>query len=168
MEELKLIVNCNEKHYSHNAGIKKLYKYIAGKGSNKNKEADIYIGAKGLSRKHDKAALQVINIQNALNKAKGRRIYHIVVSFPKDIKDYDMVREAADSIADFLFDDYQVYYAVHHSTDNLHIHFGVNAVSYLTGRKWHNSKKEFSQFKSSVLDKVNRVMEKNHYSPLKL
>lgn len=39
----------------------------------------------------------------------------------------------AGEIARYYSDKYQIFYAVHEDTDNVHIHFGMNTVSYVDG-----------------------------------
>ena len=75
----------------------------------------------------------------------------MVVSFPEGVKKRDVIT-ASKLIGEMIFRDkgFQSYYGVHTSTDNLHIHFCINAVSYLTGKKWHTNHGEFEVFKEEV------------------
>lgn len=167
----QLIINMVTNYYTSNKAIKNLFRYIVGKGNNEGKEHIRFSSAKGLSFDYKKAASQLIITQEALGKATDRRVYHIIVSFPesfKENKDGKLIDLIADSIAKVLFTDYQTFYAVHTSTDNLHIHFAFNAASYKTGIKWHKSQKEFREFREDILDVVNEILIEYGYEPMVL
>lgn len=164
----QLIIKIIDKYCPNDKDIRNLLQYIIGKGSNKNKERVQFISARGLSFNHEKAASQLIAIQRILKKDVGRRVYHMVVSFPKDFDDYKVVVLIAHSIAAMLFQDYHTFYGIHTSTDNLHIHFAFNAVSYRTGKKWHNTIKELIDFKEQILNIVNNTLIKYGYASMKL
>ena len=125
--------------YEKDKDIQELTQYIAGEGTNKEKEEVFYIGSKGLDQEHDKAAKQIIKMQRALKKNNGRRMYHMIISFNTSTK---IIYEEG----------YLVYYGIHTSTDNLHIHFAIDSVNYLSGKKWHKSRSEFMSFRNKVLD----------------
>lgn len=165
----KLIIKMNYKsYYPENKDIKNLIAYIAGKGKNRYSEKVAYIGAYGVKKNFKKAAEQFIKMQNALGKAKKRRVYHMCISFEKDIDNPDIVVQAAKAIGEEIFKKYQVFFGVHTSTDNLHIHFAINAVSYVDGRKWHTSKPKFQEIKENILELVNDVMGENKLPKLML
>ena len=50
--------------YEKDKDIQELTQYIAGEGNNKEKEEVFYIGSKGLDQEHDKAAKQIIKMQD--------------------------------------------------------------------------------------------------------
>ena len=105
---------------------------------------------RGVSSKASKAVGQMIAVQKAFGKADKRRMYQLIVSFEGNMRDADVIQQAADAIADMLFEEYQVFYGIHISTDNWHIHYAINAVSYKTGKKWHQSKREFEEMKRRI------------------
>lgn len=78
-------------------------------------------------------------------------MYHMVISFPQKVRDKAMVQKAADTAADILFENYQVFYGIHLSKENWHIHFAINAVSYRTGNKWHQNNREFRDMKEKFI-----------------
>lgn len=79
-------------------------------------------------------------------KTKGIQLRHFVLSFPaEEIDDPEVVYEIACHVARFVGRDYQVAFAVHENTENLHIHFMQNSVSYTTGLKYSGSKKDYYQ-----------------------
>ena len=148
------VITIFNKHYSKDSDIQNLLAYIAGNGREKNKQKVAYTGAAGIKRKHEKAAMQIIKTQEAFGKNKKRRIYHMVVSFPEDEKNIQFVKQAARAVASEIFRRYQVFYGVHTSTENLHIHFAINAVSYIDGKKWHMSKSELREFKYCLVQLI--------------
>lgn len=162
----KLVVKMLNEHYQKENDLKQLTAYIAGKGENQGKEAVPYIGANGVKREKDEAASQIIKVQKAFHKDSGRRAYHMVVSFPGDMKDTNAAIQTAKAIGDDIFSGYQVFYGVHTCTDNLHIHFAINAVSYTNGKKWHMGKGEFQEYKKHIQNLTNDVMLKNHLPEL--
>ncbi len=166
-----LIINIVKNYYIDNTAIKNLFRYIAGEGKNKGKERLRFSSAKGLSFNYKEAALQLIIMQEVLEKTAGRRVYHMVVSFPenfKEDKDGKPIDLVAYSIANVLFRDYQVFYGIHTSTDNIHIHFAFNAVSYRDGKKWHKSLAEFKEFKNEILYTVNDTLVRYGYEKMTL
>lgn len=79
-------------------------------------------------------------------KTKGIQLRHFILSFPpEEIDDPEIVYEIACHVARFIGRDYQIVFAVHENTDNLHIHFMQNSVSYTTGYKYSGSKKDYYQ-----------------------
>lgn len=103
-----------------------------------------------MSLKYKVAAEQIMIMQEALRKNKNRRIYHMVISFPTNIQNDILIIGFAKKVAALLWEEHQVYYAIHNSTDNKHIHFAINAVSYKTGKKWHKSKIELDELKGRI------------------
>ena len=67
------------------------------------------------------------------------------------------VKNAARDIADMLFESYQVFYAIHISKNNWHIHYAINAVSYKTGMKWHQNRKELAEMKRQICKLVSAI-----------
>ena len=138
------------KHYRKEDDIKNLLKYIGAEGRNKDKEILLIFKTRGTSKEVEKAVEQMIGVQKAYGKDKKRRVYHLIVSFPKEVKDKKYIKLCAEKIADMLFERYQVIYGIHTSKENWHIHYAINAVSYRDGKKWHKSKGEFAEWKTEI------------------
>lgn len=147
----QLAIKIINEHYPKDSDIRNLMAYIAGNGKWNYKEQVTYIGALGIKKNYEKAASQMIKTQKAFGKNKQRRVYHMIVSFSKEIKDIEIVKRTSKIIAAELFKRYQVFYGIHASTENLHIHFAINAVSYRDGKKWHMNKSEFKRFKEYLI-----------------
>ncbi len=63
-----------------------------------------------------------------------RQLRHFIVSFEENLcVDAYTASVMAREIAGYYADRYQIIYAVHEDTDNVHIHFGMNTVSYVDG-----------------------------------
>lgn len=147
-----------DEHYSEDEDIKNLIMYISGKGSNKGKE-HAYVDANGLRCDAEMAAMQIIGMQELLGKVSKRRAYHMIVSFTKGVK-LNSVISASKHIGEMLFREkgFQCYYGVHTSTDFLHIHYCINAISYMNGKKWHTNRKEFWEFNEEVRWLANKCI----------
>lgn len=164
----KLIIKMNKTPYLQDKDIKNLIAYIDGNGKNEDTQNVIYTNANGVKRGCNEAAGQFIKMQRALGKTNGRRAYHMVVSFEDNISNPDIVIQASEAIGKEIFRKYQVFFGIHASTDNLHTHFAINAVSYIDGKKWHTNKHEFQALKENLLNTVNEVMSKNNLPSLTL
>lgn len=146
----QLVIKMVATHYRTDADIKRLISYIAADGTNRHKEKLLCRCGRGVSQKPDKAAKEMMIVQKAFGKNKGRRMYHLIISFPEKMHNEDMIRKAAKMVSDILFKDYQVFYGIHISREHWHIHYAANAVNYRTGKKWHQSKGEFEKFKEEI------------------
>ena len=153
-----IVIKMHDQYYQKDSDIKKLIRYIAGETEKKEKTR--YCNGRGLPCNCKKASKAIIEVQKGYRKDSQRRIYHLFVSFPDYVTDANYVKLVAESIADMLYEKHQIYYGVHEDTDNLHIHFAINAVSYVDGRKWHQSKKEFEKMKKEI----QKIEKKIHQS----
>ena len=163
-----VVIKMSKEHYEAEKDIRNLIRYIAAEGKNKKNENLLCFKTRGTSGRVDEAIEQMIAVQGAYEKTNKRRMYHLIVSFPKEIKDKAVVKECADRIAGMLFQKYQVVYGIHISKSNWHIHYAINAVSYRDGKKWHQSKAEFAEWKKEVLEIMNDVFRKNGYKKYKI
>ena len=155
-----VVIKAMNESYSEDRDIRNLITYIAGE-SKKSKEIRYY-GGRGVSKEPQKAAKNIIQVQKHYGKADKRRIFHFVVAFPCDMDDAGLVKIVAENIAYMFSDRYQIFYGVHEDTENLHIHFAVNTVSFVDGKKLHQSKKEFGEMKKSIEQKIRNIL--NCYS----
>ncbi|MCI8299772.1 MAG: relaxase/mobilization nuclease domain-containing protein [Lachnospiraceae bacterium] len=145
-----VVVKMSDEHYEAVSDMKKAIKYIAAEGKNAGKERLLRCRGRGVSSNASKVVEQMIAVQRAFGKSDKRRMYHLIVSFTEDMRNESVIQQAADTIADMLFENHQVFYGIHISKNNWHIHYAINAVSYTTGKKWHQSKKEFQQMKGKI------------------
>lgn len=143
-----IIITTNNEFYPKDEDINTLIKYIAGETEGKEKTR--YLNGRGLPKSYKKASERIICMQQYYRKTEQRRLYHFVISFPEEVRDANFVKIVAENVAEIFYERHQVYYGVHEDKKHLHIHFAVNAVSYVDGRKWHQSQKEFEEMKKKI------------------
>lgn len=76
------------------------------------------------------AGLEVEATQNINKRAQGDKTYHLLISFAKgDAPTPESLRMIEDQVVDSIgFSEHQRISAVHHDTDNLHIHIAINKI----------------------------------------
>lgn len=111
----------------------------------------------------DSMYANIMEEKREFTKDSGRMAIHIIVSFDQDMMKYispEVALHIGYDICAECFSGFQIIFGVHDNTDNLHIHFVVNTVSYYTGNK----------FSKSIYDlqKINKEMERivNAYKPI--
>ena len=155
MEFSKMILPNNKSYYKNAGSIARLINYTLAPGKS-------YYDGKFLKKVHYcasncvdisttySAVCQIKAIKQFYDKLDGRQMYHYILSFPSSVQDPHKVYEIGMEIMHTFFKDYQTVFAVHEDTDNLHIHFVFNSVSYVTGKKWCPKYKEFYRLKEAV------------------
>ena len=121
-------------------------------------------------------------VQKAYGKTDGRKIYHEVLGFKdeefeKMWRDYSLVHQIALECARKYYSmGYQVVFAVHHApkdtrtgNSGVHIHFVVNTVNFMDGRKWHTGfRQNYSReqdFNQNMKDVINeKVIEPLYFT----
>lgn len=112
-----------------------------------------YIGAIGVNPYDpQKMVDQMILVKKAFGKEKGHRnVRHFIVSFDK--KSHITPEEArwiAEDVAGFYSSRYQICYGVHLNTDDLHIHFALNTVSFIDGKLFSEGWTDLERLKQHV------------------
>lgn len=98
-----------------------------------------YIGA-GVLMDDDYVGCMNI-ISTFYGETEGAKVYHFVISFsPSEVNDPKVAYDIAQQICYSLSVEYQVCFAVHEDTENLHIHFVFNSSSYLDGDFYYATK----------------------------
>lgn len=90
-------------------------------------------------------ARQMREVAQTLNGNQGRALWHFVLSFDR-YEEWWITPDIAYQIAGqfvIFFDGHQVVYAVHEDTDNVHIHYMVNATNFYNGMKFENKRDNF-------------------------
>lgn len=124
-----VVVKKMNNKFSDSKAVDNLVRYILLDKDGENKRQ--YAGGRGVDYLNWKnAAKQFKCVQRYFGKESGRRIYHMVVSFPEEYDDLYEVYMLGERMVNQLFGGYQCVFALHENTDNLHIHFAWNAVSY--------------------------------------
>lgn len=85
----------------------------------------------------DHIADDMMFVKRYFGKEHGRLVRHFVVSFDNAhgfcAAELNVI---AYRICRYYSDTYQIVFGVHEDTDNLHIHFAMNTVSYVDGRMY--------------------------------
>lgn len=131
-------------NYSNKASVYNLIKYVL---TDKSTGGLVRYGAAQGTVFSDilEAVYEMKLVKRYYGKEDKVQMYHFILSFG-EIKNPCEVLEVGKEIMNKFFYGYQVIFGVHEDTDNLHIHFAVNSVSMLTGKKWHMDRKEFREF----------------------
>ncbi len=123
------------------------------------------IGTSGLAQAPEAAAKQITGFQKDM---KGTRsMYHFIVSFPKELKDVEIVNSCGKRIVDYIGSNYPALYGVHQDKQNLHVHFAFSALGY-NNKKLHISREAKFKFYSQIAAQVNMALEQFGYTALKL
>ncbi len=102
------------------------------------------------------------------NKDSGRMYNHNIISFHKDEaitpqQAFDFGKEFAEK----WFPGYQTLISVHQDRDHVHIHLVTNTVSYIDGRKLHNSRADLQKMKDFTnemcMDRGLSIAEKGRH-----
>ena len=109
----------------------------------------LYVGGRHITD-ISHAMEEMMQRKEFFGKLEGRVATHGVISLDEsesDPKNAGRLMELLNDVMEEVFPNYQVVYAVHTNTENLHIHFILNTVG-LDGKKIHMDK----QFMSGVLE----------------
>ena len=104
-----------------------------------------FIGGYGVQPEY--AAQQMEYVSRAYHNYDKVRLRHFIISFGE--KDYITLNEAffiSQKAAEFFADRYQIVFAVHEDTRHIHVHFVMNQVSYVDGKKYSGKCKEHYNF----------------------
>ncbi len=105
---------------------------------------------------------QMYDIKGTYYKREGRQAKHFILSFDEEERKFIGLREAewiGYEVAAFFWK-WQVVFGVHTNTENLHIHFVLNTVSYEDGLKYNVSLPELQVLR----EKVEMLVEQFYYS----
>lgn len=121
-----------ELYYNKDA-VKKLIYYILSDEKTPNR---IYGGVGVSTDNKENAVKQFFAVKQAYRNTKGKQAIHFWISFDeKELHSLEEFRHIGYGIASFFGGEYQIIFALHENTDNYHIHFVVNTVNFITGKK---------------------------------
>lgn len=87
------------------------------------------------------------DIAAAYGKDSGLRLRHSVLSFaPEENISVEKAAKIAKEALDYYGEKYQIISAVHEDTNNVHIHFVMNQVSYVDGSRYRGKKSDYYQY----------------------
>ena len=94
----------------------------------------------------------------AYGKENGLHLRHWIISLSidellsLDAGDWKHMDSIARYAANFYCHTYQLVYAIHYSATNPHIHFVMNTTSYVDGRKYPGTKKDYYDYQNYLKD----------------
>lgn len=145
--------------YKNASAIKDLIRYVTRTRRNENQN-DVYEqGALGVNANDPQLMInQFYQIQKVYSKTNGVRVAHEIVSFLDeevfDNNGFNRINEIAYYYAAvYYLQGFQVVYAIHQNTDHWHIHFCINAVNFMDGRKYNTRLKDI-EYRRLYLDQV--------------
>ena len=93
----------------------------------------------------DTSYQEMINVKKQFFKTDGIQCFHAVQSFVKGEITPEQAHEIGIKLAEELWGDkFQVVVTTHLNTDNLHNHFILNSVSFIDGKRFCNTKKDYA------------------------
>ena len=118
---------------------------------NPEKTKSHLVGAYGVLIEY--AVQQMEFVSKAYNNYDKVRLRYYIIRFEttdglSPCKTYEIAHRAAA----FFANRYQIVFGIHEDADHLHVHFVMNQVSYLDGRKYSGSKKEHYDFINYMKD----------------
>lgn len=110
----------------------------------------------GINCNESTAAETFLSTKEHWENGGGRVCYHGYQSFAKGETDAKTAHDIGIALAERLWGDrFEVLVATHCNTDCYHNHFVINAVSYMDGRKFHNSHEMYRKMRE-VSDQLCR------------
>lgn len=93
----------------------------------------------------DTAFYEMKNVKKQFFKTGGIECFHAIQSFAEKEVTPGQAHEIGIKLAEELWGDrFQVIVSTHINTDNIHTHFVLNSVSFLDGKRFCNSKKDYA------------------------
>lgn len=112
-------------------------------------EKKLYVS--GINCMPDTAIHEMRNTKKQFFKATGIQCFHGVQSFVKGEVTPEQAHEIGIKLAEELWGDkFQVVVSTHLNTDNLHNHFVLNSVSFLDGKRFCNTKKDYATMRNAA------------------
>lgn len=150
----------NKKYNSLNAMRNLIYYVMAA-----DKTPNRIMGAVAVYPIEEKEIVRQFKQTQVLHRnQKKNRVMHILLSFSAEeaqwlnFKDYAKIGY---SVANYYGNaNHQVVFALHEDTDNPHIHFVVNRVNYVTGKKYHQQHKDYIKIRKIAETKTAKILSR--------
>ena len=98
----------------------------------------------------DTAIHEMKNIKKQFFKTTGIQCFHGVQSFVEGEVTLEQAHEIGIKLAEELWGDkFQVIISTHLNTDNIHNHFVLNSVSFVDGKRFCNTKKDYAVMRNT-------------------
>lgn len=157
---MPIIKFVNEKYNSFKA-MKNLIHYIMAAEKTPNR----IIGAIAAYPIEEKEIVRQFKQTQVLHRnQKKNRALHIVLSFSTEesqwltFKDYEKIGYSVGNY--YGKANHQVVFALHEDTDNPHIHFAINTVNYLTGKKYHQQHEDYIKIRKIAKTKTTKIINR--------
>ena len=106
-------------------------------------EQKLYVS--GINCIPDTAFYEMKNVKKQFFKTEGIECFHGIQSFVKDEVTLEQAHEIGVKLADELWgENFQVIVSTHLNTDNIHNHFVINSVSFIDGKRFYNTKRDYA------------------------
>lgn len=111
-------------------------------------EHKLYVS--GINCMPDTAFYEMKNVKKQFFRTDGIECYHAIQSFPEKEVTPEQAHEIGLKLAEELWGDkFQVVVSTHLNTDNIHNHFVLNSVSFLDGKRFCNTKKDYATMRKT-------------------
>lgn len=124
-----------------------------------------YVGGANITS-IETAAAEMQATAASFGKDSGKRLRHSVLSFDKsEHVTPEQAHAYGQQIIQHYAPKYQIAYAVHTNTENPHIHFVMNQVSYVDGSRYRGRKDDYYGFKSHIASVIHNpvlLMKNKH------
>ena len=111
-------------------------------------EHQLYVS--GIYCMPDTAFYEMKNVKKQFFKTGGIECFHAIQSFAEKEVTPEQAHEIGIKLAEELWGDkYQVVVSTHLNTDNIHNHFVLNYVSFLDGKRFCNTKKDYATMRKT-------------------
>ena len=142
-------------------------------------EEKLYVS--GINCIPDTAFYEMKNVKKQFFKTEGIECFHAIQSFVKDEVTPEQAHEIGVKLANELWGEkFQVIVSTHLNPDNIHNHFVINSVSFIDGKRFCNTKRDYAlmrktsdrlckEYGLSVLkqeEKYNKYATSNLYKEL--
>lgn len=98
----------------------------------------------------DTAFYEMKNVKKQFFKTGGIECFHAIQSFAEKEVTPEQAHEIGLKLAEELWGDkFQVVVSTHLNTDNIHNHFVLNSVSFLDGKRFCNTKKDYATMRKT-------------------
>ena len=106
-------------------------------------EQKLYVS--GINCIPDTAFYEMKNVKKQFFKTEGIECFHAIQSFVKDEVTPEQAHEIGVKLANELWGEkFQLIVSTHLNTDNIHNHFVINSVSFLDGKRFCNTKRDYA------------------------
>ena len=132
---------------------------VTGYAMDIHKNMAMYSGCRGIMQADPTiAAKQMYATQLIHNYTEGNRLCHLIISFDKHSGvNSEQAMCAAEAAADVIGTMFQTVYSVHVNTDNIHIHFVINAVSCINGEKYKPNTTSLKRYYDAIRQALPNV-----------